>query len=100
MDKIILCFNLKNTQTDFSNFMQVVQAFEKKNQTDFWDYTGIMEKISIRYCWIKGSVQQRFWSLDIAQNIEKQWHKGTCEAKSIWEAHELTELGSMVEKKY
>ncbi len=98
MDKIILCFNLKNTQTDFSNFMQVVQAFEKKNQTDFWDYTGIMEKISIRYCWIKGSVQQRFWSLDIAQNIEKQWHKGTCEAKSIWEAHELTELGSMVEK--
>ena len=98
MDKIILCFDLNNTQTDFSNFMQVVQAFEKKNQTDSLDYSTILEKISIRYCWIKGGLQYRFLNLDIVQNIEKQWHRHSREMKSIWEAHKLTELDNMVEK--
>ena len=38
MDKIILCFTLKNCQADFSALQQVIQAFEKEKNTDIINY--------------------------------------------------------------
>lgn len=99
MDKIILCFDLNNNQTDFSKFMQIVQAFERRNQTALLDYIAILEKISIRYCWIKEDVPFKYSNLDIVQSIEREWHINSCETKSIWYAHKLTQLEEMVEKR-
>ena len=98
MDKIILCFDLNNHQTDYSNFMQAVEAFEIKNHTQKINYTAISKKISIRYCWIKSNVPFRYSNLEIVQNIEKQWYNNSSE-KSIWNAHNLTELDNMVAKR-
>lgn len=98
MDRIILCFDLNNRQTDFSRFMQVVEAFETENHTDKLNIADISKKISIKYCWIKENVPDRYSSLEIVQNIERQWNDSQ-PTRSIWKAHRLTELGSMAAKR-
>lgn len=99
MDKIILCFTLKNCQADFSTLMQVVQVFEKEKNTDIIDYEDILRKISIQYCWIKESEPYDYSPQEIVQSIEEHWNMESDEDKSIWKAHRLTQLENMVFKK-
>lgn len=102
MDKIILCFDLNNHQTDFSNFMQIIQAFEGKGQENSFDYVKILKKISIRYCLIKETDMFESFNWQIINNIEKQWNKSSLGTKNTWDAHNLTELDKMIaeRKKY
>lgn len=93
MDKIILCFELKNCQNDFSNLMQVIQAFEIGNKNI--PYDRILGKIVIKYCWIKEYANIAFSARELVQNIEERWYGDNTE-KSIWNAHELTQLKEMV----
>ncbi len=100
MDKIILCFDLDNCQADYSVLMQVIQAFEGERSTDQINYPEILEKVSIRYCWIseKNEINQKdFQPLEIVQNIEGFWQDDS--GKEAWTAHSLTALGDMVRKK-
>lgn len=99
MDKIILCFNLKNCQADFSALMQVVQAFENEKNTDTINYEDILEKISIQYCWIKKSEPCDYSSQEIVQGVEEHWNTNLYEDKSIWKVHGLTQLENMVSQK-
>lgn len=99
MDKIILCFTLKNCQADFSALMQVVQAFEKEKNTDIINYEDILKRISIQYCWIKESEPFVYLPQGIVQGIEEHWNTNPDEDKSIWKAHRLTQLEDMVSKR-
>ncbi|MDE5803787.1 MAG: hypothetical protein K2I22_12835 [Lachnospiraceae bacterium] len=99
MDKIVLCFTLKNCQADFSALMQVVQAFEKDKNTDIINYEDILRKISIQYCWIKESEPYDYSPQEIVQRIEEHWNTNPYEDKSIWKVHGLTQLENMVSQR-
>lgn len=97
MDKIILCFDLENRQADYSVLMQVIQAFEGERSTEQINYAEILQRVSIRYCWIKKSISYNSHPLKMVQNIEGLWQDSS--GKEVWTAHRLTELGDMVRKK-
>lgn len=97
MDKIILCFDLNNCQREFSDLMQIVQAVEEENNAI--DYKAILNRMPIRYCWIKEDVPMQYSTKQVVQNIEERWYKNPKEQKNIWNAHDLTDLEGMISKK-